>query len=637
MSSLHIVCWNVAGWRTTIDRITKRHGSLENWLDGINADILCLQEIKIDRSEIEMKGHEYGAKGLKNYDTFWSYPVHTPTSTTTTTNATKSSTNNGTQQQRKGLNGVATFVKKGLTIKASNKVFSNDTFDCEGRCLMTDHGSFVVFNVYVPFSGENHCRLLYKLKFLHSLRLKLQEQRDLGKHVILAGDLNVAPRSIDCFQSFRKIDMNEVMSFRREEKVETSFSSVDSESINNAQANALMNININNRQHLIMAINYFQSAWPVFERILKTTRKVEELGINNKTNGGGTQQQTKYRITVTKDDGKVVGLGKSVTNILASDFDMQKKFLGTFESCNHSRTREQESAVLIPIEVFSKLENVISVDELREVVRVLQPPSAFNSSLTESQWREFVKYFGRPAHHHDTVQWFHALVEEDDMVDSFAAVHPCKHARYTCWDQSTNRRYSNEGSRIDHILVDKAFMSKVTVRSEDLPIGCRLCGEEEMLLRQKQTHASIAPFDEGEESVYWDSLAALHAATCGGLFTGASGVYSGGEKGIPDALDSNAYQVHLNQCPHTGMVYTPPEYSDHIAVSLYCTMTGDTDTNDIFQASPLEILKGDVNTRLTQPHNKQSNITSFFISSSSSSTGSKNNSESNSRKKLKVS
>ncbi len=40
------------------------------------------------------------------------------------------------------------------------------------------------------------------------------------------------------------------------------------------------------------------------------------------------------------------------------------------------------------------------------------------------------------------------------LVDSFCNFHEGANDRFTCWDQSRNGRFSNEGSRIDFILVD---------------------------------------------------------------------------------------------------------------------------------------------------------------------------------------
>ena len=63
MSRLHLVSWNVAGWRTALDEITpaRRDGArrpqlkkieekqacVATWLERLDADIICLQETKL--------------------------------------------------------------------------------------------------------------------------------------------------------------------------------------------------------------------------------------------------------------------------------------------------------------------------------------------------------------------------------------------------------------------------------------------------------------------------------------------------------------------------------------------------------------------------------------------------------------
>ncbi len=38
-----VVCWNVAGWATTLPKIREHYGTLSSYLDRLGADILCLQ------------------------------------------------------------------------------------------------------------------------------------------------------------------------------------------------------------------------------------------------------------------------------------------------------------------------------------------------------------------------------------------------------------------------------------------------------------------------------------------------------------------------------------------------------------------------------------------------------------------
>ena len=124
-----------------------------------------------------------------------------------------------------------------------------------------------------------------------------------------------------------------------------------------------------------------------------------------------------------------------------------------------------------------------------------------------------------------------------------------------------------------------------------------------------------------------EAIASLNAATNFNAFQQAP--FDGG--GMPRASDE-AYNTHLRghhktvQDPwghlHTGIIYTPPEYSDHVAVSLFLD-----DTIKSTMSLPLK-LRGDKATRAAQPHLKQQTISSFFgppgSSSSSSSAKSTN-------------
>jgi hypothetical protein len=38
-----LICWNVAGWATTLPKIREHYGTLSSYLDRLGADILCLQ------------------------------------------------------------------------------------------------------------------------------------------------------------------------------------------------------------------------------------------------------------------------------------------------------------------------------------------------------------------------------------------------------------------------------------------------------------------------------------------------------------------------------------------------------------------------------------------------------------------
>lgn len=99
-------------------------------------------------------------------------------------------------QQYGGYSGVATYVRKGMTKSVETDVFQDPEFDREGRVLKTDHGTFILFNVYFP----NSSRLDYKLRFHERFSQIVKELLDHGRHVIVAGDMNIAHTKLDCFK-----------------------------------------------------------------------------------------------------------------------------------------------------------------------------------------------------------------------------------------------------------------------------------------------------------------------------------------------------------------------------------------------------------------------------------------------------
>jgi len=61
---------------------------------------------------------------------------------------------------------------------------------------MTDHGAFILVNVYVPNAATVE-RLQFKLRFLRVLQARTEALISSGRHVIIVGDLNIAAARID--------------------------------------------------------------------------------------------------------------------------------------------------------------------------------------------------------------------------------------------------------------------------------------------------------------------------------------------------------------------------------------------------------------------------------------------------------
>lgn len=75
---------------------------------------------------------------------------------------------------------------------------------------MTDHGSFVLFNVYVPNGGRTSEGLVNKMNVLNALRKAMDEQRREGKSVMLVGDMNAKIDKRDLYWRHRCLNVDVV-------------------------------------------------------------------------------------------------------------------------------------------------------------------------------------------------------------------------------------------------------------------------------------------------------------------------------------------------------------------------------------------------------------------------------------------
>lgn len=118
--------------------------------------------------------------------------------------------------QTPGYCGVATFCKaeQPLSVYTDADLFAEEDeaqhcISKEGRLVVTDHGDFVLFNVYCPNAGgKGRPRIEFKARFLEALWRKMEEFRvSRGRRVILAGDLNlVADMKADMHEEFWSAD-----------------------------------------------------------------------------------------------------------------------------------------------------------------------------------------------------------------------------------------------------------------------------------------------------------------------------------------------------------------------------------------------------------------------------------------------
>ena len=153
---MKLISWNVNGLRACMGK-----GFMEAFT-GLDADIFCLQETKLQAGQISLD--------LPGYHQYWNYA------------------------EKKGYSGTAVFSKtEPLSVTYG---IGMEEHDHEGRVVTAEYEDFYFVCVYVPNSQRELTRLAYRqeweaafLDYILSLEAK--------KPVVYAGDLNVAHREID--------------------------------------------------------------------------------------------------------------------------------------------------------------------------------------------------------------------------------------------------------------------------------------------------------------------------------------------------------------------------------------------------------------------------------------------------------
>lgn len=132
------------------------------FFDSVDADIFCLQEIKLSEGQIEWN--------KENYYSYWNYA------------------------EKKGYSGTAVFSKeKPLSVKYGIGI---DEHDHEGRVITLEFENFYMVTVYTPNSQRELTRLEYRMKWEDDFRNFLNDLRKT-KPVVVTGDMNVAHKEID--------------------------------------------------------------------------------------------------------------------------------------------------------------------------------------------------------------------------------------------------------------------------------------------------------------------------------------------------------------------------------------------------------------------------------------------------------
>lgn len=169
---MKIISWNVNGLRAV-----HRKGMFLPFIEEYNPDILCLQEIKSRKEQVELDLPAQTV--LKDYLEYWN------------------------PAERPGYSGTAIFCKeKPLSIafgfpteileKYNLKEDGYGDPNNEGRVLTTEFEDFFVVTVYTPNSKQDLSRLPLRHKQWDPAFLEYINNLKKQKNVIFCGDLNVA-------------------------------------------------------------------------------------------------------------------------------------------------------------------------------------------------------------------------------------------------------------------------------------------------------------------------------------------------------------------------------------------------------------------------------------------------------------
>jgi len=157
---MRIISYNVNGIRAAMNK------GLLNWLKTDPADIICLQETKAVKDNVDHQ--QFTDLGFHDY---WF------------------------SAEKKGYSGVAVFTK----IKPDHIEYGHGhgASDGEGRVLQLDFGKIRLINAYFPSGTSGDVRQDFKYQWLDDFHLYLEKLKKKYPKLVLCGDYNIAHKEID--------------------------------------------------------------------------------------------------------------------------------------------------------------------------------------------------------------------------------------------------------------------------------------------------------------------------------------------------------------------------------------------------------------------------------------------------------
>lgn len=168
---MKLYSWNVNGIRSVLKK-----GTFQQFVADHQPDILCLQETKAQRGQIEIE--------MPDYHEYWH------------------------SAEKKGYSGTAIFSKReplsvinGFPEEFAQRYSFADELErdaaIEGRVITAEYPNFYVVTVYTPNAKEDLSRLPLRAKHWDPAFLAYCKLLEQTKPVIFCGDLNVAHTELD--------------------------------------------------------------------------------------------------------------------------------------------------------------------------------------------------------------------------------------------------------------------------------------------------------------------------------------------------------------------------------------------------------------------------------------------------------
>ena len=157
---MKIISYNVNGIRAALNK------GFIDWLKNANPDVICLQEIKAMKEQLDVTVFEEAG-----------YPYHYWFSA-----------------QKKGYSGVAILSK----IKPNHVEYGTGiaSMDFEGRNLRVDFDNVSVMSLYLP-SGTNDARLQHKFDYMDMFQEYIDNLKTSIPNLVILGDYNICHEEID--------------------------------------------------------------------------------------------------------------------------------------------------------------------------------------------------------------------------------------------------------------------------------------------------------------------------------------------------------------------------------------------------------------------------------------------------------